>query len=255
MLKTIPAAPRNRNCDSNQQPTDYGPEGTVSRARTAIPSIWHRLRQRRYGGIVRTRAVDDRGQCAWRVERKWCEEANVPFHLAFMLRDFGERPNATRYDIVNPGARLGYGEENRVPGLRFERRLGLGLMQPRRRLSEGAERHRDHEVAVTRQRRASRGKRRSQTGGMAGWPVMGPNPYGCRMLRQRRSTLRADRFSQGPAAAVAGTTFCGGTASGENCLAARPVSSPMMPSPPPPLTWTCGTNLLALVNAAVSTSG
>ena len=53
----------------------------------------------------------------------------MPFHLAFTLRDLGERPNAARCDIVDPGARLGYGEENSVPGLLFEHRLGLGLMQ------------------------------------------------------------------------------------------------------------------------------
>jgi hypothetical protein len=53
----------------------------------------------------------------------------VPFHLAFTLRDLGERLNAARNDIVDPGTCLGYGEENGVPGLLFERRLGLGLMQ------------------------------------------------------------------------------------------------------------------------------
>ena len=94
-----------------------------------VPSIWHRLRKRRHGGIVRTGPVNDRGQCTWRDERKWRQKANVPFHLAFTLRDLGERPNAARCDIVDPGARLGYGEENRVPGLLFERRLGPGLMQ------------------------------------------------------------------------------------------------------------------------------
>jgi len=52
----------------------------------------------------------------------------VPFHLAFALRDLGERPNAARCDIVYPGARLGYGEENRVSGFLFERRLSLGLI-------------------------------------------------------------------------------------------------------------------------------
>jgi hypothetical protein len=30
---------------------------------------------------------------------------------------------------VDPGARLGYGEENRVPGFWFERRLGLPVQQ------------------------------------------------------------------------------------------------------------------------------
>jgi hypothetical protein len=60
-------------------------------------------------------------------ERKWREKADVPFHLAFTLRDLGERANAARCDIVDPGACLGYGEENRVPGFLFERRLGLEL--------------------------------------------------------------------------------------------------------------------------------
>jgi hypothetical protein len=45
------------------------------------------------------------------------------------LRDLGEQPNATRYEIVDPGSRLGYGEENSVPSFLFERRLGLGPMQ------------------------------------------------------------------------------------------------------------------------------
>ena len=98
-------------------------------ARIAVPSIWHRLRQRRHRGIVRARAVDDRGQCTWRDERKRCEKANVPFDLAFTLRDLCERANAAQCDIVDPGTRLGYGEENRVRGLPFERRLGLGLME------------------------------------------------------------------------------------------------------------------------------
>jgi hypothetical protein len=78
---------------------------------------------------VRTGAVDDRGQCTWRDERKWREKANVPFDLAFTLCNLGERLNAARCDIVDPGSRLGYGEENRPPGLLFERRLGLRLMQ------------------------------------------------------------------------------------------------------------------------------
>ena len=98
-------------------------------AGTAVPSIWDRLRQRRYGGIVRTRAVNDCGQCTWRDERKRREKPNVPFHLAFTLCDLAERLDAARCDIVDPGASLGYGEENRVPGLLFERRPGLGLMQ------------------------------------------------------------------------------------------------------------------------------
>jgi hypothetical protein len=74
--------------------------------------MWHRLRKRGHGGIARTRAVDHRGQCAWRDERKWREEANVPFHLAFTLCDLGERSNAARNEVVDPGSRLGYGEEN-----------------------------------------------------------------------------------------------------------------------------------------------
>ncbi len=63
---------------------------------TVVPSIWDRLRKRRHSGIVRTRAVNDRGQCTWRDERKWREKANVPFHLAFTLCDIGERTNAAR---------------------------------------------------------------------------------------------------------------------------------------------------------------
>jgi hypothetical protein len=51
----------------------------------------------------------------------------VPFHLSLALCDLGERLNANRCKIVDPGAGLRYGEENRVPGL--EHWLGLGLMQ------------------------------------------------------------------------------------------------------------------------------
>jgi hypothetical protein len=68
--------------------------------------MWHRLRKRRYGGIVRTSAVNDRGQCAWRDERERHQKTNVPFHLAFTRRDPGERLNAAGYDIADPGARL-----------------------------------------------------------------------------------------------------------------------------------------------------
>jgi hypothetical protein len=37
--------------------------------------------------------------------------------------------NASGVDIIDPGTRLGYGKENSVPGLLFEGRLGLRLMQ------------------------------------------------------------------------------------------------------------------------------
>lgn len=79
--------------------------------------------------IVRTGAVNDRGQCAWQDECKGREEANVPFHLAFTLCDLGERLDAARCEIVGPAADLRYGEENRVPDLLFERWSGLRLMQ------------------------------------------------------------------------------------------------------------------------------
>jgi N-formylglutamate amidohydrolase len=90
-------------------------------ARIAVPSVWHRLRKRCHGGIVRAGPVNDRGQCTWRHERKWCQKANVPFHLAFTFRDLVERLNAARYEIVDPSARLGYGEENGVPGFWLKR--------------------------------------------------------------------------------------------------------------------------------------
>jgi hypothetical protein len=35
----------------------------------------------------------------------------VPLHLAFTFRDLVERLNAARYEVVDPGARLRYGEE------------------------------------------------------------------------------------------------------------------------------------------------
>jgi hypothetical protein len=53
----------------------------------------------------------------------------VPLHLALTLGDLGERPNAARCNVVDPGTCLGYGMENSVPGLLFEGRLGPGLMQ------------------------------------------------------------------------------------------------------------------------------
>jgi hypothetical protein len=95
--------------------------------RTAVPSIGHRLRKRRHGSVVPTGPVNDRGQCTWLDERERRQEANVPFYLAFTLRDLGERSNAARCEIVDPGARLGYGEENSVPELdgRVRNRTGL----------------------------------------------------------------------------------------------------------------------------------
>src|SRR5262249_12164522 len=59
---------------------------------------------------------------------------------------FCERPNAARCDIVDPGTRLGYGKENSVPGLLFERRLGLGLMHNSLDGSEGWRAPRQAEV-------------------------------------------------------------------------------------------------------------
>jgi hypothetical protein len=38
--------------------------------------------QARHGGIVSTRAINDRGQSTWRNERKWRQKANVPFQPA-----------------------------------------------------------------------------------------------------------------------------------------------------------------------------
>jgi hypothetical protein len=61
-------------------------QAIIAPSRTAVPSIWHRLRKRGHRGIMRTSPVNDRGQCTWRNECKWCQKANVPFHLAFTLR-------------------------------------------------------------------------------------------------------------------------------------------------------------------------
>jgi hypothetical protein len=51
------------------------------------------LRKRRHGGIVRTRAVNDRSQCTWRDESEWRQKANVPFHgcdrIALVLQGGG----------------------------------------------------------------------------------------------------------------------------------------------------------------------
>jgi hypothetical protein len=73
-----------------------------------------RLRKRRQGDIARTASVEDCGQSTWRDERKRRKKANVPFHFALALCDLGERLNAVRYEVVDPGARLGDGEENRA---------------------------------------------------------------------------------------------------------------------------------------------
>jgi hypothetical protein len=83
----IPTAPGNRSCarrltglelatkrlraPSESSKAVIGRLLPDSAGRTAIPSIWHILRQRRHGGIVRTRAVSDRGQCTWRDKRTW----------------------------------------------------------------------------------------------------------------------------------------------------------------------------------------
>jgi hypothetical protein len=53
--------------------------------------------------------------------------STLPSRSAF--RDLVERLNAAHCDVVDPGARLGYGEENSVARLSFEGRLGLGPMQ------------------------------------------------------------------------------------------------------------------------------
>jgi hypothetical protein len=50
-------------------------------------------------------------------ECKWRQKANVPFDFAFTHSDLDKRANATRCEVVDPGARLGYGEENGVPDL------------------------------------------------------------------------------------------------------------------------------------------
>jgi hypothetical protein len=117
--------------DSQQETVVVGSLLRALAVRTAVPSIWHRLRKRRDGGVVATSPVNDRGQCTWWDERERRQEANVPFHLAFTLGDLRERPNAARCDAVDPGARLGYGEENRIPGscLSVGLRLCRGLMQ------------------------------------------------------------------------------------------------------------------------------
>jgi hypothetical protein len=60
---------------------------------------------------VPTDTVNDRGQYTRRDERERRQKANVPFHFALALGDLGERPNAARCEIVDPGARLsGVGE-------------------------------------------------------------------------------------------------------------------------------------------------
>ena len=66
-------------------------------------------------------------------ERKWYQKTNVAFDLAFTLGDLGERANSARCEVIDPGARLGCGEKNRIAGLPFKRWLGLGLMQKSRK--------------------------------------------------------------------------------------------------------------------------
>ena len=64
------------------------------------------------------------GMNASGVRRRMCR-STLPSRSAISSND-RTRPNA-RSSIQD--ARLGYGEENSVSGLSFQRRLGLGLMQ------------------------------------------------------------------------------------------------------------------------------
>jgi hypothetical protein len=50
----------------------------------------------------------------------------VSFNFSFLLSELGERLNSTGGEVIDPGAGLGNGENNSVPGLLLERRRGRG---------------------------------------------------------------------------------------------------------------------------------
>jgi hypothetical protein len=60
------------------------------------------LGKRRYREIARCGPRDDCGEHPGWGKRERRQQANVSFHLALVLRDLGERLNATRYEIVDP---------------------------------------------------------------------------------------------------------------------------------------------------------
>src|SRR5208282_5913772 len=53
----------------------------------------------------------DRGDRCWRGEDERRKKTDVPLPFAFALSDLGERLNAARYEIVDPGPCLCNGEE------------------------------------------------------------------------------------------------------------------------------------------------
>jgi hypothetical protein len=108
-LKTIPTAPGNRSC--------VGLRGGAGRTQTGNQAI------------MEPEAIHDGGRriIAQSLGRQDCGPIDKG-QPAPAPSDLGERLNAARYD-PRPRRAPWLREENGVPGLLFERRLGLGLMQ------------------------------------------------------------------------------------------------------------------------------
>src|SRR5258708_25044054 len=82
---------------------------------------------RRYRDIVRCGRCEYCGEDPGWGKRERCQQANVSFHLALVLRDLGERLNATRYEIVDPSPCFDDRQQDGVACLRFQPRLAARL--------------------------------------------------------------------------------------------------------------------------------
>src|SRR5260221_8247523 len=142
---------------------------TSRRAKTlgrSLPGIRYGLGKRRYREIARCGPRDDCGEHSGWGKRERRQQANVSFHLALVLRDLGERLNATRYEIVDPSPCFDDRQQDGVACLRFQHRLAARLMQNPFHGNEGRRipRHGDDRrrrdcgilVTITRVRRCGR---------------------------------------------------------------------------------------------------
>src|SRR5258708_3105567 len=130
------------------------------------PGIRYGLGKRRYREIARCGPRDDCGEHSGWGKRERRQQANVSFHLALVLRDLGERLNATRYEIVDPSPCFADRQQDGVACLRFQHRLAARLMQNPFHGNEGRRipRHGDDRcrrdcgilVTITRVRRCGR---------------------------------------------------------------------------------------------------
>src|SRR5258705_1064860 len=95
----------------------------------SLPGLRHGLGKRRYRAIARCGPRDDcREHPGWG-KRERRQQANMSFHLALVLRDLGERLNATRYEIVDPSPCFDDRQQDGVACLRFQHCLAARLMQ------------------------------------------------------------------------------------------------------------------------------